>query len=164
MRLFAACILADLMRVYAPDAPYDDDTFKVIPLACPAVCQLASATVSDGAAEPARARVFGAQEICASLRPSFRASATRTANRSLSISICWASGRQWPRAIASHLSVARANPGAFHAAQTRVMVAAEMDSDDVTQSLFRAFPKCSVSLTPRGAARGYQLDVDLHDG
>ena len=30
VRLFAACILADLMRVYAPDAPYDDDTFKVM--------------------------------------------------------------------------------------------------------------------------------------
>ena len=42
VRLFAACILADLMRVYAPDAPYDDDTFKVtqacLPACLPAVC------------------------------------------------------------------------------------------------------------------------------
>lgn len=38
VRLFAACILADLMRVYAPDAPYDDDTFKVPQLCLPASC------------------------------------------------------------------------------------------------------------------------------
>ena len=27
--LIAACCLADVMRIYAPDAPYDDDTVKV---------------------------------------------------------------------------------------------------------------------------------------
>ena len=29
-RLLAACCLADVMRIYAPDAPYDDDTVKVV--------------------------------------------------------------------------------------------------------------------------------------
>ena len=29
IRLLAACCLADVMRVYAPDPPYDDETTKV---------------------------------------------------------------------------------------------------------------------------------------
>ena len=35
IRLYAACCLTEIIRIYAPDAPYTDEQLKVLILSCP---------------------------------------------------------------------------------------------------------------------------------